>query len=220
MDGGAPGLCREGAAQPGLRDSAVEIGGEQAVVLVRQRVQRGRAEAGQEAGGVRAESGGGPHGDERYGEPLGHLAEHGCVPGAAPVDLVDEDQGRDAQPAQGAHQHAGLRLDAFDGGDDQDGSVQHAEHPLHLGDEVRVTRGVDEVDGDAVEREGDDGGLDGDTASPLQREGVGGGAAGVDTADLVDHSGGVQEPFGQARLTRVDVGEDSQIEQWHEASCP
>jgi hypothetical protein len=151
----------------------------------------------------------------RAAGPAGHLLQHGGAVRATPVDLVHEDQRGDPQPAQGAHQHPGLRLDALDGRDDQDGAVEDAEHPLDLGDEVRVAGGVDEVDGDAVERERDDGGLDGDAAPPFQREGVGGGAAGVDAADLVDHSGGVQQPFGQAGLTGVDMRENSEIEQRH-----
>lgn len=46
----------------------------------------------------------------------------------------------------------------------------------------------------------------------FQCEAVGVGAARVDAADLVDDTGEVQEPFGEARLARVHMGEDAQVE--------
>ena len=94
------------------------------------------------------------------------------------------------------------------------------EHPLDLGDEVRVAGGVDQVDRDAVDDERDDGGLDGDAALPFQRQGVGLGAAVVDAADRVDDPGGVEQPLGQAGLTGVDMRQDSQVQRVHKASCP
>ena len=45
-------------------------------------------------------------------------------------------------------------------------------------------------------------------ALAFERQGVGAGAARVDAADLVDDTGGVQQPFGQAGLTGVDVRQD------------
>jgi hypothetical protein len=126
----------------------------------------------------------------------------------------------DAQPAQRAHQHAGLRLHAFHCRDDQHGTVEHAEHPLHLGDEVRVTGGVDQVDRDVTDDERHDGGPDGDAALPLQRHGVGLCAARIDAADLVDDTRGEQQPLGQARLTGVYMRQNSQVQRLHAASCP
>ncbi len=220
VDERRPGLLDEGRAQPGGGEGAGHVGGDQLVVVVGEDVGGGRREAGHEAGLAGSEPAGGAQGDDRGGEACRDVAEQFRLPRAAPVDLVDEEQGRDVQPPQGPHQHPRLRLHPLDGGDDQHGAVQHAEHPFHLGDEVRVAGRVQEVDRHVVERERDDGGLDGDAAPAFQREGVGGGAAGVDAADLVDHSGRVQQPLGQAGLTGVDMGEDSQIEHVHEASCP
>ena len=139
---------------------------------------------------------------------------------AAAVDLVHEDQRRDAQPLQRPHQHAGLRLHALDGRDHQHRAVEHAQHPLHLGDEVRVAGRVDQVDGDVVDDERHDGGLDRDAALPFQRQRVGLGAAVVDAADLVDDAGGVEQPLGQAGLTGVDMRQDPQVQRSHRASCP
>ena len=130
------------------------------------------------------------------------------APGA--VDLVDEDQRRNAQPLQRAHQDARLRLHALDGGDHEHRAVEHAQHPLHLGDEVRVARRVDQVDVDVAERERRDGRLDRDPALPLERQRVGLRRAGVDAADLVDDAGRVQQPFGESCLTGVYMRQDSQ----------
>ena len=132
--------------------------------------------------------------------------------GAAPVDLVHEEQRRDAQPLQRAHQHPGLRLHALDRRDHQHGAVEHAQHPLHLGDEVRVAGRVDQVDRDVVDDERHDGRLDRDAALAFQRQRVGLGAAVVDAADLVDDAGGVEQPLGQAGLTGVDVRQDPQVQ--------
>jgi hypothetical protein len=50
-------------------------------------------------------------------------------------------------------------------------------------------------------------------------ERVGLGGAGVDAADVVDRAGVVEESLGEGGLTGVDVGEDSEIERAHGASC-
>ena len=118
-------------------------------------------------------------------------------------------------------QDARLGLHALHGGDDEHRAVEHAEHPLDLGDEVGVAGGVDQVDGDARERERHDRGLDRDAAAALEREGVGAGAAVVDAAWLVDDAREVQQPLGEAGLTGVDVGEDAQVHDGgHGPSCP
>jgi hypothetical protein len=113
-----------------------------------------------------------------------------------------------------------VRLHAFDGGDDQHGAVEHAQRSFHLGDEVGVAGGVDEIDRDAADRERGDRGLDRDAAPPLQRERVGPGGAGVHAADPVDHPAGVQEALGQAGLTGVDMRDDAEIENAHRDSGP
>ena len=117
-----------------------------------------------------------------------------------------------AQPPQRAHQHARLRLHALDRGDDEHRAVEHAEHPLDLGDEVRVAGRVDQVDGDVADDERDDRGLDRDAALALQRQRVGLGVAVVDAADLVDDAGGVEQPLGEGGLTGVDVRQDPQVQ--------
>lgn len=217
---GPAGLGGEGRAEEVVRHGVLDVGGEQFVVVVGEDGRCARGEARQETGLRGTDVLDRAHRYDRRPEPVGDLPQQLVLACPPSVDLVDEEERRDAQSLERAHQDAGLRLDALDRRDDQDGAVQYAEHPLHLGDEVRVARGVDEVDGHVLDRERDDGGLDGDTALPLQCERVGPGAAVVDAADLVDHTGRVQQPFGQTGLTRVYVREDSEVEQVHLVSCP
>ncbi|KRA48111.1 hypothetical protein ASD97_35090 [Streptomyces sp. Root63] len=228
VDAAPGGLFGQRPEEPGVGETrrVVDVRAQQLVVVPGEQVGERTGEAGIGPGergarrGPGAEVPGGAHRDDVRGEPFGDARQQRAVPCAGPVGLVDEQQGRDAQSAQGAQQDAGLRLDALHRGHDQDGSVEHAEDPLHLGDEVRVAGGVDQVDRGGAEGEGDDGGLDGDAASALQGEGVGLCAAVVDAADGVDGSGGVEEPLGQACLTGVDMRQDSQVQRVHGASCP
>ncbi len=113
---------------------------------------------------------------------------------------------------QCAGKQPGLRLDPFDGGNDEHGAVEDFQDPFDLGDEVRVAGGVDEVDGGFADFEGDHGGFDGDAPRAFEREGVGPRGAVVDAAQPLDHPGGEQQPFGEAGFTGVDVRENSQVE--------
>ena len=217
------GLCGQGRAElavPGRRPRA-EIRGQNLVVLAGQEFgQRGRESnvgraAGPEIGGPDAKVAHRSHRDARGRQFLRNALQDRLISRAAAVDLVHEDQHRDVQPPQRPHQHAGLRLHALHRGDHQHGAVEHAQHPFHLGDEIRVAGGVDQVDRDLVDAERHDRGLDRDTAPSLQREGVGLGTAVIDAAHLVDDAGGVQQPLGQARLTGVYMGQNPQVQRSH-----
>jgi hypothetical protein len=178
------GLRGQLAAQPPLRERrpVVDDGREQRVVVVGEHVDEAgrRLRERVERGLPRADARHGAHRHDRRREPLRDGAQHAGLLRARAVDLVDEDERRDPQAPQRAHEHARLRLHALDGGDDEHRAVEHAERPLHLGDEVRVARCVDQVDGDVVDDERDDGGLDRDAAPALERQGVGLRAAAVD----------------------------------------
>jgi hypothetical protein len=223
-----PRLRRELAPQPRVRHRrlVVDVRGEQRVVVVGEQLdqrpcERGVGRAVRREGCVAgAQAVRGSHRDDPRRELLGDPLQHAVAARAAAVDLVDEQQRRHAQPLQRAHQHARLRLHALDGGDDQHRAVEHAQHPLHLGDEVGVPGRVDQVHRDVVDGEGDDRGLDRDPAPALEREGVGLGAAVVDAADLVDDAGRVQQPLGQGCLTGVYVRQYPQVQRTHCASCP
>ena len=223
-----PTWAASGAAEAavGHRGLVVDGRGQQVVVVVGEQLgQPGREPGvggaiGREPGVAGAEPLDRPHRHDRRGE-LGGDGSHGAgVLGADAVDLVHEQQGGDAEAPQGPQQQAGLGLHALDGRDHQHGPVEHAQHPLHLGDEVGVAGGVDQVDGDVADHERHHGGLDGDAALAFQGQGVGLGAAVVDAADLVDDPGGEQQPLGEGGLTGVDVGQDPQVARVHGASCP
>ena len=159
------------------------------------------------------------HRDDRGREPPRHRRDDALGVGAGPVDLVDEDQGRDAKPLERAEQERRLRLDALDRGDDEHRAVEDAEDAFDLGDEVGMAGRVDEVDREVADQERGDRRPDRDAAFAFELERVGLGGAGVDAADVVDGAGGEEESFGESGLTGVDVGEDSEIERAHGTSC-
>jgi hypothetical protein len=177
-------------------------------------VELGRAER-HEGHGAGAEVARRAHRHERRGQPLGDRPQHGVLPRADAVDLVDEDHGGDAQPLQGAHEDARLRLHALDRGDHQHRAVEHAERTLHLGDEIGVAGRVDQVDGDIADDERRHRGLDGDAAPAFDVEDVGVAGAGVDAADLVDDARGVEQALRQAGLTGVDMGQYPEVQRSH-----
>ncbi len=223
------GLCRQLVAEPRVRhgrrtvddrcQQRVVVFGEQLRELGRE--HRVRRAVWPERGALRARALLPPHRDDGRCELLGDRPEHTVASRSAAVDLVHEQQGRDAQPLQRPHQDAGLRLHALDGRDHQHGAVEHVQHPFHLGDEIRVTGRVDQVDRDVVvDDERHHGGLDRDATLAFQRQGVGLGVAIIDAADLVDDAGGVEQPLGEAGLTGVYMRQDPQVERSHRASCP
>jgi hypothetical protein len=168
-----------------------------------------------------AEPGGATHRDHGRRQPGRDRPQHTLLPRPTPVDLVHEQQRRDAQPLQRPHQDTGLRLHPLDGRDHQDGPVQDAQHPFHFGDEVGVAGGVDQVDGDAADGERHHSGLDRDPALALERERIGLRRARVDAADLADDTGGEEQPLGERGLTGVDVRQDAQVERLsRQASYP
>ena len=159
------------------------------------------------------------HRNDARRQPTCHGGDHGVRVGACPVDLVDEDQGRDTDPLQRPEQERRLRLDALDGGDDEHRAIEDAEDAFDFRDEIRMAGRVDEVDREIADQERGDRGPDGDAAFAFELERVGLGGSGVDGADAVDGAGGEEKSLGESGLTRVDVGEDAEIERAHGTSC-
>ena len=201
------GLRRQLAPQPRVRDLVLDVGGEERVVVVGQHV--GLREPRLERRVARADAAHPAHRHDRGRQPLGDLVQHRLLARAGAIDLVDEQQRRDPQPLQRAHQHARLRLHALDGREHEHRAVEHVQDALHLGDEVGVPRRVDQVDRDVADDERHDRRLDRDPAPALERQRVGLRAAGVDASDLVDDTGAEEQPLRQARLTGVDMRQDS-----------
>ena len=143
-------------ADSGVRQATlvVDVRGQEPVVVLGEDICQPGHEPGvvrtpwREVGRARPEITRGSERDNRGRQSLGDRLQDTIVSCASAVDLVYEDERRHVQPLQRPHQHAGLRLHAFDGRNDQDRPVEHAQYPFHLGDEVRMAGRVDQVDSD------------------------------------------------------------------------
>ncbi len=195
---------RRGAVHQGRQDAGVDVGEGFGGPLVR------RAAGDPGVRGARA----GDVGERRdvRGEQAPDVGEEAVGACAGPVDLVDEDQRGQPQPPEGAHQHPGPRLYALHGGQQEHRAVEDLQGALDLGDEVGVAGGVDQVDLGVADREGGDGGTDGDAAAALDRAVVRKGVSGVDAAEPVDGAVVEEQPLGEAGLTGVDVGQDADVQ--------
>ena len=78
-----------------------------------------------------------------------------------------------------------------------------------------MTRGVDEVDRGAVVCKCDSRVAHGDAAGALDREKVGGGGAAVHASLPPQDAAFQKDAFGECRLARVDVREDTDVERLH-----
>jgi len=151
-------LRRKRRVQLTRRDTriVVDIGGEQCLVTLGKHLDESRRERVVRRRTVdrvaRALAAHGSHSDRSRSELVADFGQHAPAIGAATVDFVHEHERWDPQSLQRAHQDARLRLHALDGGDHQHGAVEHAQDTLDLGDEIRVARRVDQVDGDVVDR--------------------------------------------------------------------
>ena len=131
------------------------------------------------------------------------------------INLVDKENGGDAKLHEDRHEELGLRLDAFDGRDDEHRAIEHAKGALDFGDKVGMTGGIDQVDFDILHRKRDDRGFDRNAPSPFQLQRVGLGGACIDAANLVDDLGFKEDALGQAGLAGIDMGDDADIDDFH-----
>ena len=135
------------------------------------------------------------------------------------VHLVDEADTRNAVLVSLTPHGLGLRLHAFLAVEHGNGSIEHTQGALHLGREVHVARGIDDVDlelalgvvGLTAPEAGGSSRLDGDTTFLLLRHEVHGGGAVVGLADLVVLTGVEQNTLGSGGLAGIDVGHDADI---------
>ena len=135
------------------------------------------------------------------------------------VHLVDEADARNAVLVGLTPYGLGLRLNAFLAVEDGHGAIEHAQRTLHLGGEVDVARGVDDVDlellarvvGLTVPETGGRSGLDRDATLLLLRHEVHRRSAIVRLADLVVLTGVVQNTLGGGGLAGIDVRHDADV---------
>ena len=139
------------------------------------------------------------------------LLDHAVEVRADAVELVDQDDAGDLGVVGIAPVGLGLGLDAAGTAEDADTAVEHLQRPIDLDGEVHVSGGVDDVEAMTLPVAGGGGGLDGDAAFLLLHHEVGGGSPVMDLADLVDLAGQLEDALGGGGLTRIDVGEDTDV---------
>ena len=144
-------------------------------------------------------------------EAVLHHVDGAVEVGTDAVHLVDEAHARHVVLVGLAPDGLGLRLDAGDGVEHGDGTVEHAERALDFDGEVDVTRGVDDVDAVVVPDAGGGGGGDRDATLLLLGHVVHGGGAVVDLADLVALPGVVEDALGRGGLAGIDVRHDPDV---------
>ena len=131
--------------------------------------------------------------------------------GAHLVHLVDEANARDpvliGLPPNGFR----LRLDAMHGIEHGAGAIEHAQRTLHLGGEVDVAGGVDDIDANVFPETGGSGRGDGDAALLLLRHPVHRRRAFMDLTDAVRASCIEQDALRRGGLTGIDVSHDADI---------
>ena len=142
-------------------------------------------------------------------EQVEGLVDHPVRAGAGAVDLVDDDDGLEAERQRLARDEARLRHRALDGIDQQQHAVDHRQHALDLAAEVGVARRVDDVDVGAVVVDGAVLGEDGDAALALQV---------VRVHHALGHllvrgegAGLAQQLVDERGLAVVDVGDDGDV---------
>jgi hypothetical protein len=130
------------------------------------------------------------------------------VVGVAPVD--DHDAGQ-AVLLGGLEEAPRVEHHAVVGVDDEDGAVGGVETAQRLGDEIRIARRVDDVEGLALPLAVQERGVDGVAALPLVVGEVGDGVLVLHRPLAVDHLGGEQDRLGQRSLAGTAVAHQRDI---------
>ena len=138
-----------------------------------------------------------------------HLFLHLVGPAVGLVHLVDDHDGLLAH-VQGLVQHEPrLRHAALERVHQQEDAVRHIEHALHLAAEIAMAGSVDDIDLDALVRDGHILRENGDAALALQvvvvQDEVPQILGTANEIGLIDH------PVHERRLAVVDVGDDSDV---------
>ena len=125
------------------------------------------------------------------------------------VDLVEDDNGLEAELEGLVEDEAGLGHGALGGIDEEQDAVGHVEDALDLPAEVGMAGGVDDVDLHAVVADGDVLGEDGDAALALEgvavEDAVLGGGFAFGDVELA------QDGIHERGFAVVDVGDDGDV---------
>ena len=146
-------------------------------------------------------------------EDLGELRDHVVEVGARPVELVHKDEPWQAARRRLLPDDLGLRLNTAHAVDDDHHPIEHMQAALNLGDEVDVSRRIDDLQDMLPPGHPGGGGHDGDAATAFLRQPIRGCRALIDAADPPLRARIVQDALGQRRLARIDVGHDAKCAQ-------
>src|SRR4029077_14027530 len=131
--------------------------------------------------------------------------------GAHLVNLVDETDTRHAVFVRLTPDFFRLRLHAVDCVEDGYRAIEHAQGALHLGGEIHVAGGVNNIDPNVAPGAGGGGGGNGNAALLLLLHPVHGGCAFVDLSDAVRLSCIEKDALRRSGLTGIDVGHDAYV---------
>ncbi|CDX42319.1 conserved hypothetical protein [Mesorhizobium sp. ORS 3359] len=147
------------------------------------------------------------------GEQVEHLVDNLDMAGVRTVDLVDDDDGPQADLERLADDELGLRHRPFGGVDEHDRRIHHRQDALHLAAEIGVSGRVDDVDAGAVPVDRGCLGEDGDAALFFEVVGIHG--AFGDALIVAEGSGLFQKLIDQRGFAMVDVRDDRDISEVH-----
>ena len=142
-------------------------------------------------------------------EQIEDLVLHLVGAGVGAVHLVDDDDRFQSQGKRLGGDELGLRHGAFGSVDQQQHAIDHAEDAFHLAAEIRMARGVDNVDVDAVPFDRGALGKNGDAPFALQFVAVHGPFS--DLLVVAEGAGLTEQHVDQGGLAVVDVGDDGYI---------
>ena len=149
------------------------------------------------------------------GEEIEDLVDDFVMALVGAVDLVDGDDGLEADLQRLLQHEFGLRHRAFGGIDQQHGAIDHVEDALDLAAEIGVARRVDDVDAGVLPDERGHLGEDGDAALALEIVRIHGALG--DLLVVAEGAGLGQQPVDHGRLAMVDMGNDGNVAQIHGA---
>ena len=144
-------------------------------------------------------------------QPASNGLDGALVGRADPVHLVHEADAGHVVGVRLAPDGFRLGLHAGNGVKNHDAAVEDAQAAFHLGGEVHVAGGVNDVDLVVAPVGGGGGGGDGDAPFLLLRHPVHGRCALIHAAHLADATGEVEHPLGDRGLAGVDVRDEADV---------
>ena len=144
-------------------------------------------------------------------EPAANGLDGALVACAHPVHFVDEANAGHVVLICLAPHRLRLGLHAGHGIHNYNAAIQDAQAPFHLGGEVHMAGGIDDIDPMVAPIGGGGGGGDCDAPFPFLGHPVHGGGPLVHLPHAADPPGQKQQPFGNGRLAGIYVGNEPDI---------